>query len=155
VNEDSRKQAELSTSAEYLKAKLDEYRKAPSEDLQIQAGSEMIKKLNDPVNSDAAGKEEVDRLGPFLQMKVLNWRKPGSVFGRDLELFEKQVESNIKAIEKTAKSLENNISKTFKQYGVPMKITAAEVGSQLGNSGWSDEEEKELLELERKFKGPK
>lgn len=58
-------------------------------DQKVIVGQMLIKKLNDPVFSDAVGAEEVKRLGSYLQRFSID--RPGSTFGYDIPRFVEQV----------------------------------------------------------------
>lgn len=53
-------------------------------------GQSLLKTLNSEIGKDAIGAEESKRLGSFLDKKFFNITEPGSVFGRDLDLFIEQ-----------------------------------------------------------------
>jgi hypothetical protein len=65
-----------------------------SEEEKIKAGQGLLKLLNSAEGADAVGAEEAKRIGSFLENKMFNFFEPGSMFGRDLDLFSDQVKNN-------------------------------------------------------------
>lgn len=65
-----------------------------SEEEKIKAGQGLLKLLNSAEGSDAVGAEEAKRIGSYLEHKMFNVFEPGSMFGRDLDLFTDQVQNN-------------------------------------------------------------
>jgi hypothetical protein len=91
--------AQRTSIANMMKAELENYKNAKTEDDKIKAGQGMLKLLNSPLNPDAVGKEESERIGSFLEFKKGNFTGPGSFIGRDLDLFENQVADKIGAMD--------------------------------------------------------
>lgn len=65
-----------------------------SEVQKIKVGQGLLKLLNSAEGSDAVGAEEAKRIGSFLENKIFNITQPGSMFGRDMDEFTKQVATN-------------------------------------------------------------
>lgn len=65
-----------------------------SEVQKIKVGQGLLKLLNSAEGSDAVGAEEARRIGSFLENKIFNITQPGSMFGRDMDEFVKQVATN-------------------------------------------------------------
>jgi hypothetical protein len=65
-----------------------------SEDEKIKVGQGLLKLLNSAEGADAVGAEEAQRIGSYLEHKMFNVFQPGSMFGRDLDLFTDQVKNN-------------------------------------------------------------
>lgn len=65
-----------------------------SEQDKIKVGQGLLKLLNSAEGSDAVGAEEAKRIGSYLEHKMFNVFEPGSMFGRDLDLFTDQVRNN-------------------------------------------------------------
>ncbi len=86
-------------------SQLEDPNKTPEEKVLI--GEMLLKKLNDPVFSDAVGAEEVKRLGSYLQQFSLS--RPGSTFGRDLPNFTKQVRNKADLLSQTQQASENRL----------------------------------------------
>lgn len=63
----------------------------------VRHGEGMLKALNSAFGADAVGTEEAKRLGGFLQAFKAPW-EPGSMVGRDLDLFYNQVLEKSSAI---------------------------------------------------------
>lgn len=125
----------LLTSGNFLEEKLNLARDPKvNPEVAISIRQEMLKKMNDPINSDAIGKEEVNRLGSLLKNKVFNVTEPGSFVGRDLDLFDQQAESAIKAIRATAAQKQHRLEMKLKQYNVEVP-KMGEIHQSLGGSG--------------------
>jgi hypothetical protein len=64
-------------------------------------GEGMLKALNSAFGADAVGVEEADRLGGYLKPLKAPW-EPGSMVGRDLDLFYEQVKAKSDALKAAA-----------------------------------------------------
>lgn len=84
-----------------MKGYLQQFKNAETEDQKVVIGRQMLKVLNSPEGADAIGAEEAKRLGGLLETAYLPRMpgEPGPTFGRDLDLFEQQVEDTINAVD--------------------------------------------------------
>lgn len=89
-----------------------------SRDQQIAQGLGLLKTLNSTEGKDAVGEGEAKRLGSFLQFKLFNISEAGSMFGRDIGEFHKQIDDSVKTIRNAQKMNADTINKTYSKYGI-------------------------------------
>ncbi|MES3012636.1 MAG: hypothetical protein V4750_02765 [Pseudomonadota bacterium] len=87
--------------ANMMREELANFRNAKTEAEKVKAGEGMLKLLNSPTNPDAVGSEEAERIGGFLKFKKGNLLEAGSFIGRDLDLFDAQVEDKLGAMDRS------------------------------------------------------
>jgi hypothetical protein len=109
--------AKKKSIANQIKASIDKFDSAQTEDEKVQIGQEMLKVLNSTEGADAIGKDEAERLGGLLKFKMLNFTNPGSVFGRDLDMFSKNAHSKIDAVNQAAASDQAEIDRLYNRQG--------------------------------------
>lgn len=114
-----------------------------SKDVKIKLYQQTLKTLNSPENSDAVGKEEVNRLGSLLEYKIGNVLNPGSFIGRDVEEFENQLKSNINILRRSADTVDQEINR--------LKSTATPGGA--GTPGLEDLNDEQLNQLLQNLAG--
>lgn len=90
-------------------AKFDEALRAGNTDLAVTLGRQMLKTLNSTEGADAVGAEEAKRLGGLLEFKIANLFEPGSIVGRDLDMFSDQIAQTRAGIEDAIKANESAI----------------------------------------------
>jgi len=93
-----------------------------TDDQKITLGRSLLKTLNSQEGSDAIGAEEAKRLGSFLEYKLGNLTQPGSMFGRDLGEFVKQVDLTSKNL---AGSINRNQGAIDSLYGRSPMVSAS------------------------------
>ena len=82
-------------------AEFDRLVAAGNKDGAVRHGEGMLKAVNAAFGADAVGVQEAETLGGFLQAFKMPW-KPGSTFGRDLDMFSQQVKDKSSAIKNAA-----------------------------------------------------
>lgn len=115
-----------------------------SQDAKIKVYEGMLKTLNSPEGADAIGKEEANRLGGLLQYKLFNIMNPGSFMGRDIDLFEEQVKSNVDILRDATKLNQKMVEDKFREYGVNPKAIGGP-GSATNLNEMSDDQLDEML----------
>ena len=99
--------ASRTSTAALLEERLKKYRAAVAagdKNEAIKEGQQMFKILNSPDNPDAVSTDEANRLGSFLKKKIFNLMEPGSMFGRDMDMFDTQVANTINSVRDAARS---------------------------------------------------
>jgi len=102
LREDAKKYVSRLSSIDKLDGTLDLWDSATTEEEKVQIGQSVIKTLNDPVNSDAVGAEEVKRLADELQPYTLYSASGYPRIGRDLPAFRQKIKLLRERLVKTA-----------------------------------------------------
>jgi len=103
--------------ANSLKSSIEEINREKNEEIKIKMAEGILKTLNSTEGKDAIGVDEAKRLGSLLQFKFFNLIEPGSFFGRDLDLFIKQVGNTVGAIENGIKQNQKTINDQYTAAG--------------------------------------
>lgn len=157
LSKDSALKASIATEISQTIASLDDPK--ISQDLKVKAGEGLLKVLNSTQGADAVGMEEARRLGNLLEFKILNLRQPGSVFGRDIELFRDQAALTVNRLSSAISANRKLISTAMenKPIEVPQVPLLQKQGLPSGLSGRdavaapSTERQKRIMELRQQL----
>lgn len=117
IKDTATQNAKISNVKNMLQQGLEQFRNETNPDLKVKAGQELLKVINSPMGADAIGAEESKRLGSFLEKKFFNLTQPGSVFGRDLSLFEQQLQGTVNRLDGTIASNKRVIDQAYGRTG--------------------------------------
>ncbi len=127
--------AERTSIANLLESQIKEFQNADSDDSRVKAGEMMLKTLNSPLGRDSVGTEEANRLGSFLKNKMFNMRGPGSMFGPDFDLFEKQIVGQLGSIRGSVQMDNKGIDQMYGRQPGEHPYALPELRLQGGESG--------------------
>lgn len=152
IARESAKKEVIANKLEAAITKLDD--PSLSKDLKITQAEQLLKVLNSQDGQDAVGAEEAKRIGSLLEFKILNFTRPGSVFGRDLDKFRDSVALTVNRLRDEVKS-NNGLIDQYKAGGRPEGkqipvLNGQKPKAQGAGAPTASDDAKRLLEIQKR-----